>query len=56
MKRNNQRPGPKGAVEPVKKSDPQSPSSIFWGWYNRAMVAAVPSGVSLTPLIIIIKK
>jgi hypothetical protein len=36
---------------------PQSPSSIIWGWYNRAIVAAVPSGVSLTRLrIIIIKK
>jgi hypothetical protein len=31
---------------------PQSPSSIIWGWYNRPVVAAV----SLTPLIIIIKK
>jgi hypothetical protein len=30
---------------------PQSPSSIIWGWYNRPIVAAVPS---LTPLIIII--
>jgi hypothetical protein len=28
----------------------QSPSSIIWGWYNRPVVAAVPSGVSLTPL------
>jgi hypothetical protein len=38
---------------------PQSPSSIFWGWYNRPVVAAVPSGLSFTPLrqiiIIIIK-
>jgi hypothetical protein len=33
---------------------PQSPSSIIWGWYNRPEVAAVPSGFSLTPLIIII--
>jgi hypothetical protein len=29
---------------------PQSPSSIIWGWYNRPVVAAVPSGLSLTPL------
>jgi hypothetical protein len=34
---------------------PQSPSSIIWGWYNRSVVAAVPSGLSLTPLIIIKK-
>jgi hypothetical protein len=33
---------------------PQSPSSIIWGWYNRAIVTAVPSGLSLTPLRIII--
>jgi hypothetical protein len=33
---------------------PQSPSSIIWDWYNRLVVAAVPSGLSLTPLIIII--
>jgi hypothetical protein len=33
---------------------PQSPSSIIWGWYNRPVVAAVPSGLSLTPLTIII--
>jgi hypothetical protein len=32
---------------------PQSPSSIIWGWYNRSVVAAVPSGLSLTPLRII---
>jgi hypothetical protein len=25
---------------------PQSPSSITWGWYNRPIVAAVPSGLS----------
>jgi hypothetical protein len=25
---------------------PQSPSSIIWGWYNRAVLAAVPSGLS----------
>jgi hypothetical protein len=30
---------------------PQSPSSIIWGLYNRPEVAAVPSGLSLTPLI-----
>jgi hypothetical protein len=29
---------------------PQSPSSIIWGWYNMPEVAAVPSGLSLTPL------
>jgi hypothetical protein len=29
---------------------PQSPSSIIWGWYNRPEVAAVPSGLSVTPL------
>jgi hypothetical protein len=32
---------------------PQSPSSIIWAWYNRQVVAAVPSGLSLTPLTII---
>jgi hypothetical protein len=32
----------------------KSPSSIIWGWYNRPVVAAVPRGLSLTPLIIII--
>jgi hypothetical protein len=32
---------------------PQSPSSITWGWYNRPVVAAVPSGLSLTTLRII---
>jgi hypothetical protein len=36
------------------KVAPRSPSSIIWGWYNRPVVAAVPSGLSLTPLIIII--
>jgi hypothetical protein len=30
-----------------------SPSSIIWGWYNRPVVAAVPNGLSLTPLRII---
>jgi hypothetical protein len=34
----------------------QSPSSIIWGWYNRPVVASVPSGLSLTPLTIIIIK
>jgi hypothetical protein len=34
---------------------PQSPSSIIWGLYNRPGVAAVPSGLSPTPLIIIKK-
>jgi hypothetical protein len=29
---------------------PQSPLYIIWGWYNRPVVAAVPSGLSLTPL------
>jgi hypothetical protein len=33
---------------------PKSPSSIIWGWYTRPVVAAVPSGLSLTPLRIII--
>jgi hypothetical protein len=31
---------------------PQSPSSIIWGLYNRPEMAAVPSGLSPTPLII----
>jgi hypothetical protein len=34
---------------------PKSPPSIIWGWYNRPVVVAVPSGLSLTPLRIIIK-
>jgi hypothetical protein len=33
---------------------PQSPWSVIWGWYNRPVVTAVPSGLSLTPLRIII--
>jgi hypothetical protein len=33
---------------------PQSPSSIIWRWYNSPIVAAVPSGLNLTSLIIII--
>jgi hypothetical protein len=32
---------------------PQSPSSIIRGWYNRPVVAAVPSGLSLTQVRII---
>jgi hypothetical protein len=35
---------------------PQSPSSIIWGLYNRPEVAAVPRGLSPTPLIIIKNK
>jgi hypothetical protein len=35
---------------------PQLPSSIIWGWYNRAVVAAVPSRISVTTLRIIIKR
>jgi hypothetical protein len=34
---------------------PQSPSYIIWCWYNRPALAAVPSGLSLTPLRIILK-
>jgi hypothetical protein len=34
---------------------PQSPSFIIWGWYHRPIVAALPDGLSLTPLRIIIK-
>jgi hypothetical protein len=29
---------------------------IIWGWYNTPIVAAVPSGLSLTPLRIITRK
>jgi hypothetical protein len=32
---------------------PESPLSIIWVWYNRPVVAAVPSGLSLTLLRII---
>jgi hypothetical protein len=32
---------------------PQSPSYIILGWYNRPVVAAVPSGLSCTPLRIV---
>jgi hypothetical protein len=28
---------------------PKSPSSIIQGWYNKPIVTAVPSGLSLTP-------
>jgi hypothetical protein len=35
---------------------PQSPSSIIWGWFDRPVVAAVPSGLGLTALRIIIIK
>jgi hypothetical protein len=34
---------------------PQSPSPIIWGWYSRPVVAAIPGGLSLTPLITIIQ-
>jgi hypothetical protein len=34
---------------------PQSPSSIIWGWYNRPIVAAVPSGLSRAPIRILIR-
>jgi hypothetical protein len=40
----------------IPSTVPQSPSSIIWGWYNRPIAAAVPSGLSLTPLRIIKKK
>jgi hypothetical protein len=33
----------------IPPTAPQSPSSTIWGWYNRPVVAAVPSGLSLTP-------
>jgi hypothetical protein len=32
---------------------PSSPSSVIWGWYNRPVVATVPSGLILTSLRII---
>jgi hypothetical protein len=38
----------------ITPTAPQSPSYIMWGLYNRPVVAAVPSGLSVTPLIIII--
>jgi hypothetical protein len=34
----------------IPPTSPQSPSTITWGWYNRPVVAAVPSGLSLTCL------
>jgi hypothetical protein len=34
----------------IPPTAPQSPSSIIWGWYNRPVVAAVRSGLTLTPL------
>jgi cyanate permease len=34
----------------------RSPSSIIWGWYNGPIVAIVKTGLSLTPLRIIIIK
>jgi hypothetical protein len=34
----------------IRPIAPQSPSSIIWGLYNRPEVAAVPSGLSPTPL------
>jgi hypothetical protein len=41
----------------IPPSVPQSPSSIIWGWYNRPVVAAVASGLSLNkPKIIIINR
>jgi hypothetical protein len=39
----------------IPPTAPQSPSSITWGWYKRPVAAAVPSGLSLTPLRIIIQ-
>jgi hypothetical protein len=35
----------------IPPTAPQSPSSVVWGLYNRPEVAAVPSGLSPTPLI-----
>jgi hypothetical protein len=34
---------------------PQSLSFIIWGWYNRPVMTTVPSGLSFTPIRIIIK-
>jgi hypothetical protein len=31
----------------IPPTAPQSPPSVIWGWYNRPVVAAVPSGLSL---------
>jgi hypothetical protein len=33
---------------------PQSPSSIIGSWYNRPAVAAVPSGLSLIPIVVVV--
>jgi hypothetical protein len=38
----------------IPPTAPQTPSSIIWGWYNRPVMTAVPSGLSLTPLGLII--
>jgi hypothetical protein len=35
----------------IPPTAPQSPSSIIWALYNMPEVAAVPSGLSSTPLI-----
>jgi hypothetical protein len=32
---------------------PQSPSSIIWGWDNRPVMAAVPSELSLAPVLLL---
>jgi hypothetical protein len=37
----------------IPPTAPQSPSSIIWDWYNRPVVAAVPSRLNLIPLRII---
>jgi hypothetical protein len=34
----------------VPQSSSSSSSSVIWGWYNRPVMAAVPSGLSLAPL------
>jgi hypothetical protein len=39
----------------IPPTAPQSPSSIIWGGHNRPVVAAIPSGLSFTPLRIITK-
>jgi hypothetical protein len=38
----------------IRLITPQSPSSVIWDWYNSPVVAAVPNGLSLTPLRIIV--
>jgi hypothetical protein len=41
---------PSTSVSPANHEiAPQSPSSIIWGWYNRPVVAAVPSGTQSHP-------